>query len=118
MLRSARPSYFGFKSMAKNTTPKYQDQQGLAASPANGHGSSAGPSGDGRAPSISNEEIALRAYEIYEREGRSDGHDMDHWLQAESELRTEHQGRGSQTGSQSGSDLPRSARLRQAGQVA
>ena len=28
-------------------------------------------------------EIARKAYEIYERNGRSDGHDMDNWLEAE-----------------------------------
>ena len=47
--------------------------------------------------SFSSEEIAERAYQIYERDGRNDGHDMDHWLQAERELREERarkQGRG------------------------
>jgi hypothetical protein len=31
-------------------------------------------------------EIATRAYEIYEREGRPDGRHLTHWVQAESEL--------------------------------
>jgi Protein of unknown function (DUF2934) len=31
-------------------------------------------------------EVALRAYEIYEREGRPDGHDLEHWNRAEAEL--------------------------------
>ncbi|MBN2493813.1 MAG: DUF2934 domain-containing protein [Deltaproteobacteria bacterium] len=31
--------------------------------------------------------IARRAYEIWQREGRPDGQDMDHWLQAERELK-------------------------------
>src|SRR5436305_14386860 len=56
----------------------------------------------------SDDEIAARAYEIYEREGRSDGKAMDHWLQAESELRAERQNRG--TNPQSRQDQPRSAR--------
>ena len=33
------------------------------------------------------EEIALRAYEIYLERGKTDGNDMDDWLQAEFELR-------------------------------
>lgn len=32
------------------------------------------------------ERIALRAYEIFESHGRSDGRDLDDWLRAESEL--------------------------------
>lgn len=32
------------------------------------------------------EEIAARAYEIYEREGRQPGRDLENWLQAEAEL--------------------------------
>jgi hypothetical protein len=30
--------------------------------------------------------ISARAYEIYETEGRSDGNDVAHWIQAESEI--------------------------------
>ena len=33
------------------------------------------------------DEIAAQAYQIYLREGCVEGRDMDHWLQAESELR-------------------------------
>jgi Protein of unknown function (DUF2934) len=33
------------------------------------------------------EEIAIRAYEIYEAAGRIEGHDGDHWLEAERELK-------------------------------
>jgi hypothetical protein len=36
-------------------------------------------------------DISARAYEIYVREGRIDGKDMDHWLRAEAELRAERQ---------------------------
>jgi hypothetical protein len=32
------------------------------------------------------EEIAARAHELYEQQGRADGRAMDHWLQAKSEL--------------------------------
>ena len=33
------------------------------------------------------EEIALRAYEIFLERGKTDGNDVDDWLQAEYELR-------------------------------
>jgi hypothetical protein len=32
------------------------------------------------------EQIRHRAYELYEQRGRDDGHELDDWLQAESEL--------------------------------
>jgi hypothetical protein len=32
------------------------------------------------------EEIRRRAYVLYERRGREDGHDIDDWLRAEAEL--------------------------------
>lgn len=31
-------------------------------------------------------EVAGRAYQIWEREGRLHGHDLDHWLRAEREI--------------------------------
>lgn len=31
-------------------------------------------------------QIRLRAYELYVLRGREDGHDLDDWLQAESEI--------------------------------
>jgi Protein of unknown function (DUF2934) len=31
------------------------------------------------------EQIRRRAYELYEQSGRNDGHELDDWLQAESE---------------------------------
>ena len=33
------------------------------------------------------EKIAARAYEIWQASGCPDGHDLEHWLQAERELR-------------------------------
>lgn len=36
---------------------------------------------------ITHEDISKRAREIWEREGRPEGRDMEHWLQAEAELR-------------------------------
>jgi hypothetical protein len=35
---------------------------------------------------LSSEAIARRAFELYERRGRLDGHDVDDWLAAEREL--------------------------------
>jgi hypothetical protein len=32
------------------------------------------------------EQIRLRAYELYEQRGREDGRDLDDWLQAESQV--------------------------------
>lgn len=34
------------------------------------------------------DEIAIRAYLIWEKEGRPAGRDFDHWLQAEAQLRS------------------------------
>ena len=36
------------------------------------------------------EQVRSRAYELYERRGREDGHELNDWLQAESEIA--HQG--------------------------
>ena len=35
---------------------------------------------------IENEQIQLRAYELYEQRGREDGHHVEDWLQAETEV--------------------------------
>lgn len=32
------------------------------------------------------DQIRRRAYELYEQRGRDDGHELDDWLQAESEV--------------------------------
>jgi hypothetical protein len=105
--------------MAKKNSGKPQEQQintsssaGKAAQMSNGNANQRMNEpmggGDGRDGGLSNDEIATRAYEIYEREGRSDGRDMEHWLRAESELRTERQ--QPQSSPRSRQDLPRSAR--------
>ena len=38
------------------------------------------------APTEVEAEIRSRAYELYERRGRVDGHELDDWLQAEAEV--------------------------------
>jgi hypothetical protein len=81
--------------MARKATeaPRPQEQsssaQVMAASNTaseRGNGSAGKPT---RNEGFSSDEIAARAYQIYEREGRADGRDMDHWLAAERELRQE-----------------------------
>jgi hypothetical protein len=37
-------------------------------------------------PTLAPDAIARRAYELYERGGYEQGHDLDHWLMAEREL--------------------------------
>jgi hypothetical protein len=67
---------------------------------------------------LSNDEIAARAYDIYEREGRMDGRDADHWFRAEEELRRERSNRMSQGTTQATNPAPtapRSARQHQEG---
>ncbi len=39
------------------------------------------------APEISADEIAVCAYALWELEGRSHGREVDHWLQAETQLK-------------------------------
>jgi hypothetical protein len=36
------------------------------------------------------QQIQQRAYELYERRGRTDGHDLEDWLQAECEIKPTH----------------------------
>ena len=44
----------------------------------------------------SHEEIAARAYDLFEQSGRTDGHNLDDWLHAEEELfQKRHQRSGS-----------------------
>jgi hypothetical protein len=45
------------------------------------------PSSAGSGRDVSANDISARAYELYERRGREDGHDWDDWLEAENELR-------------------------------
>jgi hypothetical protein len=40
------------------------------------------------AATVRSEDIAQRAFEIYEREGRPEGKHLEHWLRAEQELRS------------------------------
>jgi Protein of unknown function (DUF2934) len=40
----------------------------------------------GAQPQNLEEQIRQRAYELYEAQGREDGHDLDDWLRAENEI--------------------------------
>jgi len=42
------------------------------------------------APKNLEEEIRIRAYLLYEQEGRQDGRDQEYWLRAESEIFDQH----------------------------
>jgi hypothetical protein len=44
------------------------------------------PKSDDR-PDPDEQQIQQRAYELYEQRGRTDGHDLDDWLQAECEIK-------------------------------
>lgn len=39
-----------------------------------------------KAPFDRQEQVRRRAYELYEQRGREEGHELDDWLQAESEV--------------------------------
>jgi hypothetical protein len=39
-----------------------------------------------REPSVTADDVARRAYELYLQEGRPEGRQMEHWLRAEAEL--------------------------------
>jgi hypothetical protein len=61
------------------------------AEPSSGRGTKAQPAARAAAtydPSL--DEIAERAYQIYQRRGGIHGNDMDDWLEAERQLREEH----------------------------
>jgi len=47
----------------------------------------AAPSSKGVQPEVSFEQIAIRAFELFAQEGYMHGHDIDHWLRAERELK-------------------------------
>jgi hypothetical protein len=44
-------------------------------------------------PNPTQEQIARRAYEIFEQRGRPEGCDLEHWLEAERQLRAQPQWR-------------------------
>jgi len=45
------------------------------------------PSAGSELPTPSHDEIARRAYELFQRRGGEPGHEQDDWLQAEQDLR-------------------------------
>lgn len=45
------------------------------------------PSAEPTTNHVGGDDVARRAYELYERRGGEDGHDWDDWFQAEHEIR-------------------------------
>jgi hypothetical protein len=45
-------------------------------------------------PRATDDDVARRAYELFERDGSRHGRDVDHWLTAEQEIRGRSFGRG------------------------
>ena len=62
-------------------------------------------------PSIRHENIARRAYQIWEETGRRDGNDAAHWLQAKRELRAQRGKTGEVAAGQSGEQKQWSQRV-------
>lgn len=63
---------------------------------------------------LTHENVASRAYAIWESEGRLDGNSFDHWLRAERELRESGNGRSTPASpSSAGGDNARRAATRQ-----
>jgi hypothetical protein len=50
-------------------------------------GADPAPKSSAQPATVSNSDVARRAYDLYLARGREDGHDVDDWLQAERELR-------------------------------
>lgn len=61
-------------------------REGLDTAPEQASGTHA-PSAPGAARDVTSDEIAIRAYELYEERGGEHGRDWDDWLEAENELR-------------------------------
>lgn len=45
------------------------------------------PKGNGGAPTVSDDEVARKAYEIYQSRGGEHGADFDDWIEAEKQLK-------------------------------
>jgi hypothetical protein len=73
-------------SPAKSARSKDAKPNGSTARPAVATERKAAPSAPALSTRPSDEEIARRAYEIYEREGCQPGTDLQNWLKAEAEL--------------------------------
>ena len=68
--------------MSKARAPSARPPPGVRPSPTGGR-----PKNGLVAARSSNDDVARRAYELYEQRGRRHGHDWDDWLKAERELR-------------------------------
>jgi hypothetical protein len=50
------------------------------------------------------ERVRSRAFEIWEREGRPEGRALDHWLEAETQVLSQHSTGGGESGESSATD--------------
>jgi hypothetical protein len=76
--------------MKKTTPERRKSMSQVAAAPANlpiAMDSTPNPVGELPGDSIRDDEIARRAYELFEQRGREPGREWEDWLQAERELR-------------------------------
>jgi hypothetical protein len=69
--------------MAQRRVSQEYDQRGATQRSERSQGSASGES----ERDVTNHEISIRAYELYERRGAEPGRDWDDWLEAENELR-------------------------------
>ena len=63
-----------------------QEPKSVAKATASRSRKTPAPAQPALAPALTTDEIARRAYELYERSGYQQGQDLDHWLIAEREL--------------------------------
>jgi hypothetical protein len=69
-------------------TGRHPDEIGARYSPMKPKASTLAPKSDEPTVLIQIEQqIQQRAYELYEQRGRTEGHDLDDWLQAEREIK-------------------------------
>ena len=71
---------------ARKTTTEDGPQEPKSVAKATASRSRKTPAQPAVAPALTPDEIARRAYELYERSGYQQGQDLDHWLIAEREL--------------------------------
>jgi hypothetical protein len=64
--------------------PQHQPKESIAMKPT--HSEIELQQTNPRTDSTFHQQIEVRAYALFEQRGREDGHDLDDWLQAESEM--------------------------------
>ena len=86
----ARPGFYDGHLMTRNKAPNAKKQKPFAATL-----DATAPLDDNATPfSPTADEVAYRAYLNFQNHGAADGHDVEDWLRAESELIAEHRHAG------------------------